>query len=47
MEIRFDLHGWQAEVARHVWSKQTKRPGRQEMAEKQTRQIGYKIDAKV
>ena len=46
-EITFDLPGWQAEVAKHVWAKQTKGPNRQEMAERKNRQIDYKLDSKV
>ena len=30
MKLIFDLPGWQAEVAKHIWAKQTKGPGRQE-----------------
>ena len=45
-EIIFDLPGWQNEVVEHVWAKQAKGPGGQEMAGRQTRQIGYKIDTK-
>ena len=46
-EMIFNLPGWQAELAKHTWAKQTRSPGRQETEEKQFGQIDYKIDKKV
>ena len=33
-ELKFDLPGWQAELAKRGWAKQTKGPGRQEMEDR-------------
>ena len=46
-EIIFDLSGWQAEVAKHVWAKQTEDPGRQEREERKVEQTDQKVDTKV